>query len=272
MTAAEFPEVQVIQTGANLGFAKANNIGIGQSHGRYLCLVNSDVEVEKNCIHKLVAFLDANKDIGIAGPKIYGRDGQVQSSCFRSPNLRNTICQTLALYRVFPKNSLFSGWEMKDWTFDSTRDVDVLSGCFWIVRREALEQVGSLDENFFMYGEDLDWCKRFHLAGWRAVFYSEAQSIHYGGGSSAGAPVRFFIEMQKANRRYWRKHYGYAGQFFFTAVIFFSQLVRLLPRLAQFAIQPSSRQAIRPKIDRSAACLHWLVYGKARLGDGTEIS
>ena len=259
MVKAEFPEVQLIETGKNLGFASGNNVGLRQATGRYVCLVNSDVEVEENCIERLIAFLDANPDIGIAGPRIVGSTGQVQSSCFRSPTFRNTLCQTFALYRLSKSPSL-QGWEMKDWTFDSIRDVDVLSGCFWIVRREALEQVGLLDENFFMYGEDLDWCKRFRLDGWRAVFYPEAQALHYGGGSSAAAPVRFYIEMQKANRRYWRKHYGMPGALFFSCVIFTSQLVRLIPRLAQFVVQPSSRKAITPKIRRSAACLLWVLH------------
>lgn len=260
MVAEEFPEVQLVQTGANLGFAKGNNVGIRQANGRYLFLINSDVDVHPEAIDSLVRFLDEHREIGMAGPKIIGREGRVQSSCFRSPTFRNTICQTFALYRLNTRSAWLSGWEMMDWTYDKVREVDVLSGCFWAIRREALEQVGLLDEGFFMYGEDLDWCKRFRNAGWKVVFYPDASSIHYGGGSSAGAPVRFFIEMQKANRRYWRKHYGVIGQFFFSCVIFTSQIVRLIPRLAQFFLQPSRRPEIVPKIRRSAATIRWLLH------------
>lgn len=156
---------------------------------------------------------------------------------------------------------------MKDWTYDQVREVDVLSGCFWVVRKQAMDQVGLLDEGFFMYGEDLDWCHRFHKSGWKVMFYPHASATHYGGGSSAKAPVKFFIEMQKANRRYWKKHYGVLGNIFFSCIIFLSQTVRLIPRLLQFLVQPSSRPEILPKIRRSSACLLWLLHLDYRRAD-----
>ena len=97
---------------------------------------------------------------------------------------------------------------MSWWNHDEVRRVDALSGCFWLVRREAVSHVGLLDERFFMYSEDLDWCRRFDQANWEVVFCPEAEAIHYGGASSSNAPTRFLIEMQRANLKYWRKHHG----------------------------------------------------------------
>src|SRR5208337_5435775 len=167
---AQFPHVQLIRSGGNLGFAKANSLGVSHSRGRYLAFVNSDVKVLKNCLTLLVDYSDKTPGAGMVGPRIIGGDGKLQRSCRGFPSVWNMFCRALALDCLFPKNKAFTGYKLYHWPQDSPRPVDILTGCFWLVRREALTRVGLLDEGFFMYGEDKDWCKRFWAQGWQVVF------------------------------------------------------------------------------------------------------
>ena len=145
----------------------------------------------------MLAYMNEHPEIGMLGPQILDSNGNIQRSCMGFPTLWNTSCRALALDTLFPKSKLFGGYMMTFWPHDSIRDVNVINGCFWMVKREALDEVGLLDERFFIYAEDKDWCKRFWDAGWKVVYFPEAKAIHYGGASSSNAPIKFHIEMQK---------------------------------------------------------------------------
>ena len=106
---------------------------------------------------------------------------------------------------------------MNDFDHDRTREVEVLNGAFMLIRRTAMDQVGLIDDRYFMYGDDIDWCRRFRKAGWPVAFDANAEAIHYGGGTTARAPVYFYVEMQKANLQYWKKHHSRAAQIAFLA-------------------------------------------------------
>jgi GT2 family glycosyltransferase len=259
----EFPHVRLIQTGANLGFAKANNIGIAASTGRYLALVNSDVKVLNDCITRLVDYCEKNPQVGMAGPRITGGDGKLQRSCRGFPNLWNMLSRALALDTIFPRNKLFAGFSLTYWPHDELRPVDILSGCFWLIRREALAKTGLLDENFFMYGEDLDWCKRFWKNGWKVVFVPGAEAIHYGGGSSANAPLRFFIERQRADLQYWKKHHSRPAVAIFFLICCLHLVLRAIGYTLALGFKRNERQAYRHKVGRSLACLKWMFTGRA---------
>jgi hypothetical protein len=208
----QFPHVKLIRNGPNLGFAKANNIAIKQSGYKYVFFINSDVTVQEGCIDRMIAYMAAHPEIGILGPKIIDQFGRTQRSCMEFSTLWNTFCNALALYRLFPESKLFAGQMMTYWPHSMICHVEVINGCFWMVRREALDQVGLLDESHFIYGEDIDWCKRFHKAGWKVVFFPAAQAIHYGGASSSSAPIKFYIEKQKANLQQAGKEGGKCNQ------------------------------------------------------------
>lgn len=226
---AAFPQVRVVRNRRNLGFAAANNIGIRQSTGDFLCLINSDVVIPKGCLVKMRRHMQARPEIGVLGPKILWPDGMtVQRSCMGYPTLWNMLCRAAGLDSFFPKARLFGGFLMTYWSHDTLREVDVINGCFWMLRRSAMEEVGLLDENFFMYAEDIDWCKRFHDKGWKLVFYPEAEAIHYGGASSAAMPVRFYVEKQRANFQYWRKHHGRFSTEIFYAMMLMHESIRVL--------------------------------------------
>ncbi len=252
---SKFPEAKIILNNENLGFARANNIGIKQSTGRYICLMNSDVVVLEDCIRNLITFMDQHPNAGIAGPQILNPDLTLQPQCRYFPTVWNNMCQALGLDYLFPKSAFFSGPFMKHWAHDEVRSVEVITGCFWLVRRQAVDNVGLLDEDFFIYAEDIDWCRRFRKAGWDIVFYPKAQVIHISGASSKNAPIKFYLEMQKADMLYWRKHNGKAMAYIYLTIIFIRHLLRLPVRAFIYLVSPSRRNVLSYKMARSMACI-----------------
>jgi GT2 family glycosyltransferase len=254
----EFPWVKLIENETNLGFAKASNAGIEAASGEYLCLINPDVIVLPGCLQDMLYFMEHNSSVGVVAPAMLGSDGEMVRSCMRFPTLWNCLCDALALYRVFPQSALFGGQNMHDFSRNRVQDVDVLNGWFWLIRRAALAHVGLLDERFFMYGEDVDWCTRFRRAGWRLVYYPLAKAIHYGGGSSTKDPVRCYIELQRANLQYWKKHKRSFAQAAFLLIIAFQQLLRVTGYGLLYLASRSHSLEAAGKIRRSVACLRWL--------------
>jgi GT2 family glycosyltransferase len=254
-----FPEVQLVQNSTNLGFARANNIGVRLSEGQYVCLVNSDVVVPEGCLKSMVEYMNQHAAIGMLGPKMVLRDGRIGQSCMRFPSVWNSFCRALALDSLFKGTRFFGGLLMTDFRYDRTIDVDVLTGWFWMVRRDALTHVGFLDERFFMYGEDIDWSRRFHKAGWRVVFFDKAEAFHYCAASSAIAPARFYIEMNRANMQYYRTYHNQLAVAGLWLATWFHQIVRILGYGAMYVLKPSGRLETRSKLKRSAACLFWLM-------------
>lgn len=250
-----YPDVKLICSYENLGFAKANNIGIAYSRGKYLFLINSDVVVYPNCFKSMVEYMEQHPEIGLLGPRILGTDNKVQRSCMGYPSLWNTFCRAILLDNVFPHTKLFSGFMMKYWAHDSIKEVDIINGCFWSVRRRAIEEVGFLDEGFFMYAEDMDWCKRFNNAGWKVVYFPLAEALHYGGASSSRSPVRFYIEMQRANLRFWGKHYGNLSRRVYLCIIFLHQSLRALGYSLYYVFAPQARDLSSHKIKRGIAVM-----------------
>jgi GT2 family glycosyltransferase len=261
MVAELFPEVMLIRSSENLGFARGTNLGIEHASGPLLALINSDVIVHKGCFEQLTKILEIDSGVGLAGPRIVGGDGRLQRTCMRFPTVWNLTCRILALDRVLSRWPFFSGFEMRHWDCDHQGEVEVLSGCFWLARKAAVRQVGGLDERFFFYAEDVDWCKRFHDAGWKVVFVPEATATHFGGGSSSNAPLRYSIEMLRANLAYWEKHHGFLGQCVYRLLFIVYHGLRLVPRIFAKA-RPSTARQGDSKLKEHAVCVRWLLTGK----------
>ncbi len=259
MIRRQYPHVTLIQNDSNLGFSKANNIGIKLCTGRYIALINSDVRVPDGCLEKMMDYMQAHPDIGMVGPKMILPDGGVGDSCMRFPTPMNWFCRALALDTLFHRWGLFGGFLMKDFRYDRVQNVDVLTGWFWLVRSEAVRQVGVLDERFFFYGEDIDWSKRFHDAGWRVVFYPEAEAIHNCAASSSRAPTRFYIEMNRANLQYFERHHGRLAQLVFLLSTGIHEVIRLLGYELAYLLRIGLPSEAQFKVKRSAACLRWLM-------------
>ena len=258
-----FPNVTLIRNQTNLGFAKASNIGMYQSSGRYICLVNSDVVVQEDCLDTLRNYMDENPRIGIIGPKILNSDGTLQPTCRQFPTLWNSFCRATGLDTIFPRSKLFSQQFMTFWTHDRTLQVDYLSGCLVMVRREALNEVGLLDEEFFFYAEDKDWCKRFWDNGWEVVYLPHVEAVHRLYGSSDKRPVKFYIQEVRANLQYWLKHHGRLSQSCFFLLMLLHQLLRITNGIVSYTLRGASRGRISaafsmPVRDTRA---HWLGGG-----------
>ena len=258
----QFPSVKVIRNTQNLGFAKANNIALKHCVGKYLFLVNSDVKILDGCVDEMIRFMDRRPDAGLAGPKILNADGTLQPHCRYAPSYWNTFCEAVGLHRLGLRWPMFSGQFMLHFPHDQVREVEVLSGCFWVARKTAFDPVGGLDETFFFYGEDIDWCCRYRKMGWTILFNPQAQAIHYGGGSSENSPVRFYLEMQRADLQYWLKHHGRFGRFYYAGMIFLRQGVRLMVELVRFLLKPSCRNKAEFKMKRARAAIRYVVTGR----------
>jgi GT2 family glycosyltransferase len=259
-----FPNVTMICNDMNLGFAKANNIGIGASSGKYVCLVNSDIKVLDGCIESMCAYMNTHPAIGLLGPQILNKDLSLQSSCGELPSVKSSLMQALMLDKLLPRLRYCRNRFMDDFDHRTLRHVETLSGCFLMARREALDQVGPLDERFFFYAEDVDWCKRFHNAGWPLVFYPGGRAIHYGGASSAAAPTKFLIEMERANMQYWRKHHSWIANQTVAAITIAHYWLRIWIWAMIYLFRPSSSIA-RHMIRKYIACACWL-SGFDRIG------
>lgn len=261
--AQEFPWVQVIQSRENLGFARGNNVGIARSRGRYVCLINSDVIVLEGCLQGLMKFMDANPAVGLAGPRILNPDGTLQISMRRSPSLWANWGQAFFLDRVPLVHTLFPRVEIQPLEGDGIQDAPVLYGMFWIASRRALEQVGGLDEDYFMYGEDVDWCRRFHAAEWQVKYYPFSEAIHFGGASSAVAPVKYFIENRKSRLLYFQKNHGGWVRAMDAGALFVESFLRMAVWSMACWLGRDDTRRISLMRDRNAACLKWLVMGGA---------
>jgi GT2 family glycosyltransferase len=202
--------------------------------------------------------MEENARIGMLGPRMILRDGSTGKSVYASPTVWNWFSNALGLSSLFKNSKLFANFELADFDYNRTQDVDMLTGWFWLVRSSALREVGLLDDQFFMYGEDIDWPKRFRKARWRVTYFSEAEAIHYCGASSDRAPTRFYVEMNRANLQYFRKHHGPIGVLGFWLAMWIQQLVRVLGYCFVYLFHQKQRAVAAYKMKRSATCLLWL--------------
>jgi len=184
MVKNEFPDVRIIENDENEGFIKASNQGIEVAESRYVLLLNSDTIILDNAIAKAVKFADEHPDVAVVGCKTFYPDGTLQRNCFRYPSVINMFLSTTYLNKLFPRNKFFGRERMTYWDLDDVREVEAVCGCFLLARREAIDQVGPMDERYFVYGDDADWCCRFNKAGWKIMYTPEPQIIHYHGATT----------------------------------------------------------------------------------------
>jgi len=262
MIETKFPWAKLIKSDENLGFAKGNNVAIRQCQGRHVTLVNPDVKVFPGCLDALADFLDQNSKVGFVGPRVLNPDMTLQSSCRRFPTLWNNLCSTTGLASAFKKSRFFAGEHMFYFPHDRILAVDVLVGCFIMVRRETLEAVGLMDEGFYMYGDDVDWCRRCWKAGWQVVFYPGAQAIHDRGAITAPYPVRFAVAQQRSVLYYWKKYHGAAGLWGIRSILFFRYVFRYLFELLCRTTGASRARQGETRAQVVAACLRALVSEK----------
>lgn len=239
MAAREFPQVRLIANRENRGFAGGNNQAIPLSTGEYILLLNPDTEVYPGALQALVAHLDAHLSDGAAGARLLNPDGSLQESAYPRPTLLREA------WRLFHLDSLrpLAVYPMGSWPVDRARPVDVLKGAALILRREALDAAGPLDEGYFMYSEEVDLCTRIQRAGWRLAWVPQAQVLHHEGQSTRQAARDMFLRLYQGKVRYFRQHYGAATAGTYKLVLLLASLARLaITPLAFFEPAPRRRQ------------------------------
>jgi len=261
----DFPQVVLIENTNNRGFAAANNQGIAVAKGRYVLLLNSDTVVLDNAITNTMRFADENLQAAVTGCRILNPDRTLQRTCFMFPSILNMLLSSTYLYKLFPKNRFFGREHMTWWDANEVREVDIVKGCFMLVRREAIKQVGVMDERFFMYGEETDWCYRFKKNGWKVMFAPIGEIIHYGGQSTMQIPVAMTVQLSLSILKFIKKHYGWPAHLIarFLVALFFA--VRLPVWLALAFVRPAGRGKAVIKMKAYSTGIMDALFGRINL-------
>ena len=205
--ADKFPQTRVIANQHNLGFTQGNNQGLAATDGEFILLLNPDTEVLGDALPRLVAYLDAQPHAGMVGPQLLNADRSVQSSRRRFPTLPVLFGESTWLEGWLPRRVL-QQYYVQEQPAGAIQAVDWITGAAMLTRREIYEELGGLDEGFFMYSEELDWCRRIQEAGWEIHYYPDAQIVHYEGKSSEQVVAARHIHFQTSRVHYARKYHG----------------------------------------------------------------
>jgi len=206
MVEQEFPQVNLVRQKPNLGFSGGNNVAYRHARGRYFLLLNSDTVVRPGWLTELVEYAEAHPRAGLIGPKLLNPDGSLQYSCRRFPSLGAGAFRHTPLEWFFPKNQYTVDYLMKEWDHNSPREVDWLSGACLMARREMIEEIGGLDDRYFMYFEDVDWARRAHDSGWEVHYVPSPVVLHEIGKSSDRRPKRMIVMHHESAYKYFRQH------------------------------------------------------------------
>jgi GT2 family glycosyltransferase len=220
MVRAEFPRAEVIEAPENPGFSAANNVGLRRATGEYCLLLNPDTVLPPDALARLVAKLDAEPEVGILGPKLVRGDGSLDRACRRSfPTPANAAYHFLRLPRLFPHSARFGEYNLTYRNPDEEYDVDSVTAACLLIRRSVLDQIGLLDETYWMYGEDIDLCWRSKARGWRTRYYPQVVVQHLKGQSSKARSLRCTYEFFRAMHLFYRQHYAPAASPAMNAVV-----------------------------------------------------
>lgn len=215
MVSTEFPGVKLIANSINAGFAAANNQAIREANGQYILLLNPDTIVKQNTIANVLAFFNKNPDAGIVGCKLLNADGSLQPSCMSFPSVLSTFSEQFYLYRIFPKSSIWGRPYMTFMDYNQEQEVEVIKGAFLMFRKNLIDQIGLLDERFFVYTEEVDWCYRTKKAG-RNIYYTPVGEVTHLEGKSTGVEgqnagqqnIKMFVELHNTKCQFLDKHYS----------------------------------------------------------------
>ena len=200
-------EIKLIKNKQNNGYARGNNQGLEIASGKQILLLHPDVVMQPNSLKSLMKVLEEDSGIGMAAPQFLYPNGQIQPSCRRFPNYRSVIYEALGLTALFPKNKTINGWKMGDFNHTYRKNVDQPMTACVLLKRKVLDEVGVMDEQFVMFFNDVDWCKRIAQKGWKIAFTPEAKVIHILGGSVKQMRSRMILQSHIGFYLYFEKHF-----------------------------------------------------------------
>jgi GT2 family glycosyltransferase len=234
-----FPWVIALSAGANLGFATANNLALKSVRGRQILLLNPDTVVPAGGLLACIAALESRADVGVLGCKLVQPSGQLDHACKRGfPRPASSLWHFMGLNRLFPRSSRFAAYTAGHIGEDEISTVDAINGAFMLIRREAIEAVGSLDESFWMYGEDLDWCYRFWMAGWKILYWPEIEVMHVKGGSSTKTRSRPANKaFHEAMWLFYKKHYATTHSVWMNTTVWVAVYTKLVISVGRNALR-----------------------------------
>lgn len=197
--------INFISSQDNNGFARANNMAIKKASGNYILLLNSDTIVKGNTLENSIDYISSHSDVGALGVKVLLEDGQLDKACKRSfPNPVNSFYK---LFHIPTKNNNLNNYNLTTLDDNGVYEIDCLTGAFILFKRELISTVGLLDESFFMYGEDIDFCYRIKKRGWKIIYYGKEEIIHFKGGSSKKEKFKLIYHFYKSMYIFYNKHY-----------------------------------------------------------------
>lgn len=212
MISNDYSQVILIQNSQNEYYTKANNQGIAIAKGKYILLLNNDVELYSECLENLVDKMESCEKIGITAPRFIDKQGNTIPSCMRFPKLKTVLFYYTALGHLFPDNKAIKSYYLKDWNQEDTRYVDQPAGACLLIRHSIIDQIGLLDENMLLFFSDVDLCKRIKDYNYEILYLAEAKAFHQVGASTKKLPE--MLELYHKDRiTYYRKYYGFIGQF-----------------------------------------------------------
>lgn len=234
-----FGKIHWIHNGANEGFARACNQALKLARGKHILLLNPDCLIAAQTIPRMLKHMESDERIGLAGPRHRYPDGKLQPTCREFPTLGNVAAEQLFLNKLFPRSSRWNAYKMGGFAHDQVREVDQLMGSCLFMRRALLEEIGALDERFFMYFEEVDLCRRAKQAGWKVMFFpDEATDVSHAGGASSDQDVSARVTQRYRSLCLWHRKHSSPAQI---AAVKGAVLAGLLLRTAAFGISGKSR-------------------------------
>lgn len=234
MVEENFPEVMLIKNKENRGYGRAGNQGLEAARGKYVLILNSDIKINQNCLDEMFKFMESNPEIGASSCKLTFPDGKLQHSCRKFPAFKTFFLMLLGLRFLFPKMKPFREYLMLDWDHSEIKEVDQIMGSFMFIRSSVINEVGSFDERFWMYFEEVDLCLRINKAGWEIVHYPYVSAVHFLSKSAEQwGDIKKINEYQKSLLKYFKKNGKLYEYYILSAVsrikyLFFIPILKLI--------------------------------------------
>ncbi len=252
-----FGEVVIIEAGYNSGYAGGNNIGFEKATGRWVLFLNPDTLIREGCLEALVSRADSLPGCGAIGPRVLNRDGSLQRTLSRAPRVWDFLAEALMLHRIPGYIGLFGDSGYREDDYEREQDVDTVSGCCLLARRDLLEEIGAFDEEYFIYFEETDLCERIRRSGHKVVYTPAASIVHLGHATTVKSKTWFKIQHERSRRRFFRKNRGRASLAAIGVILLVKSLLRAVLGTLGVVLTAGRSKRIRSSTARAFRMLGW---------------